>query len=201
MFDRTSRRAALGMGIASMAAVALGRPRIGFAQDMADEEDAMTVIAQDGRFAQWVTLIDAANLEQRTAHPRGAYTAFIPTDDAFEKYPYAVRNILGQNRAPAHSDPFSMENAYRAAFVVRTHVVPGLHPMSEFEGKKVTLTNLAGTAVIIDGTQAGGATVTWEYQGGLLKAGKGTAKISGAPLRANMALIYALDPIEFNTYG
>jgi len=196
-----SRRAALGAGLAGMAAVALGRPRIAMSQDNSNLEDAYTVLQDDGRFTQLLTLIDYANMEQRVAHPRMATTLFAPTDEAFTKYPYAVRNLTASGLSPAQSDPFGMSNIAAVSEVLRTHAVAGLHPPSEFSGRKVTLTNIAGTPIEVDGTDPNNVTVRWSYrQPSAVPVSRASGVIGGTPLQARRALIYPITNITMNTY-
>jgi uncharacterized surface protein with fasciclin (FAS1) repeats len=43
------------------------------------------VLAEDGRFTTFLSLLDSANLDVDLANPAQTYTIFAPTDAAFEK--------------------------------------------------------------------------------------------------------------------
>lgn|GEM_PF-3311668 len=187
-----SRRVALGTGLAGVLAVALGRTRIAAAAtDPLD--DGLTVLSDDGRFAQWVSLIHAGGMD-REAAGRRPYTVFVPTDQAFARYPNGVRELLGQTGA-ASQEPFP--DISRLVVVVRTHTLAGLHPFAEFAGKKTTLKSLDGTPIEVDATTPGSTSIVWSYRGG---SGQATAKLVGEALVASNAIIYPVDQVDFHTY-
>ena len=77
--------------------------------------------------------------------------------------------------------------------LVRAHVAYGLHPLEEFQGKKVTLRSISGTPLEIDGSNPQAITVTWQSVQG--QRGQGT--LQGQPILANNADIYPIDAIMF----
>ncbi len=75
--------------------------------------------------------------------------------------------------------------------LIRSHVVLDLHPLSEFAGRKATVTAVSGSAITVDGTQPGIYTVTWQG----LNGATALARISDTPILASNAIIYAVDSV------
>ena len=192
MNSSQSRRVVLGTGIAGVLAVTLGRTRIAAAA-MEDLEDGLSVMADDGRFTQWLSLIHAGGMD-RMAAGRRPYTVFAPTDQAFVPYQFGVRDLLGETGA-TKDEPFP--DISRLVSILRTHTLRGLHPWAEFEGKKTTITSLAGSPIVVDATTPGKTTVMWSYRGG---NGTATANMLGAPLFASNAIIYPVDQLDIHTF-
>ncbi len=145
--------------------------------------DGLTVMASDPRFRTWVSLIQASGLAPSA---RGAtpYTVFAPTEAAFSRYP-----TLRQDLLPNSNNSFP--DTSTLIRLVRAHVMYGLHPMSEFQGRRVTVRSVAGTPITVDGTAAGPVTVSWSTPG----RGEATAHLTHAPLQASNAAIYPLDDV------
>ncbi len=170
--------APLGLGLAAFLPPA--RPARG--QSTA-QMDGFTVMASDPRFRTWVSLIQASGLAPSA---RGAtpYTVFAPTEAAFSHYP-----TLRQDLLPSSANSFpDTGNLIR---LVRAHVLYGLHPMSEFQGRRVTVRSVAGTPITVDGTASGPVMVSWSTP----NRGEATAHLTQAPLQASNAAIYPLDDV------
>lgn len=62
----------------------------------AAHEDLLAVLRSDGRYTQFVQLVEAAGFD-KTLHGRGPFTVFAPTDEAFAKLPSELRDSLKQD--------------------------------------------------------------------------------------------------------
>jgi uncharacterized surface protein with fasciclin (FAS1) repeats len=112
--------------------------------------DAYTLLASDPRFTVWTQLIDTGGLRAAASSPN-AFTAFVPTDEAFAKHPQVQQMLLAAN-APNARDRDVFPDTSRIVGIVRAHVIRGKHPLSEFQGRKETINSLAGIPLVIDGT-------------------------------------------------
>ena len=142
------RRAALAGGISvalvsltSRFACAQGAPQ---GMQNRSYEDGFAVMASDPRFTSWVNLLQQSGL---APYARGVspYTVFAPTNAAINEYPQ-IREML----APKGSEAFP--DTSQLVTLVRSHVIYGLHPLEEFQGKKVSLQSVSGTPIEVDGT-------------------------------------------------
>ena len=156
--------------------------RISFADENLSGETALSLLASDPRFSDWVQVLEFAGLTQYAETSR--FTAFVPTNAAFAKYPNILNTLLkGRGRAFADSSvPIQF---------IRSHVVLDLHPLSEFAGRKATVTAVSGADITVDGTQTGTYRVTWQGLNGTAAS----AQIADTPLLASNAIIYAVDNV------
>jgi uncharacterized surface protein with fasciclin (FAS1) repeats len=156
--------------------------KLSFADENLSGETALAVMAADPRFSDWVQVLEFAGLTQYAINAQ--FTAFVPTNAAFAKYPNILDTLLkGRGRAFADSTvPVQF---------IRSHVVLDLHPLSEFAGKKATVTAVSGSPITVDGTQSGVYTVTWQG----LNSTSALARISDTPILASNAIIYAVDNV------
>lgn len=157
------------------------------AQQSQSSEDALTVMETDPRFSDWMQILKFSGLSQY-AQSTPQFTAFIPTNAAFDKYPDLLTNLLaGRSRA--------FPETGRQVLFVRSHVILDFHPLSEFSGKTATVTSMAGNPISVDGTNPNLYTVTWSSVNGHTA----TAHISGSPIIASNAIIYPVDSVVLNT--
>lgn len=153
--------------------------------------DAYSVMAADERFTTWVRLIDAGGL-QAFARAPNSYTVLAVTDTGFAKSPQVVQDLLGyQNETGSHNDANVFPDTSKIVRLVRSHVTRGKHYASEVMGKKITVTTVAGTPLIIDGTKMP-VTAAWQSQ---VTHGSLTAVVPDVPLVAINAVIYPIDDI------
>ena len=157
-------------------------PAASFADDNTSSQNALALMTSVPRFSQWVQVLEFAGLTQYAINSN--FTAFVPTNTAFDKYPGIFDTLLkGRGRAfPDSTVPVQF---------IRSHVVLDLHPLSEFSGKKATVTAVSGSPITVDGTQAGLYTVTWESLNGTAAS----ARITDTPLLASNAILYAVDSV------
>jgi uncharacterized surface protein with fasciclin (FAS1) repeats len=178
MFD-LSRRTIFKAG--AMGLMASLPAKISLAADPSSET-ALAMMTADPRFSEWVQVLEFAGLTQYAIDSR--FTAFVPTNTAFSKFPGILDTLLkGRGRAfPDSTVPVQF---------VRSHVVLDLHPLSEFAGKKATVTAVSGNPITVDGTQNGIFTVTWQSLNGTLAS----AQMTDSPLLASNAIIYPVDRV------
>jgi uncharacterized surface protein with fasciclin (FAS1) repeats len=112
--------------------------------------DAYTLSASDPRFTVWTQLVDVGGL-QAAARAPNAFTVFAPTDEAFAKHPQ-VQQMLLAAQAPNARQNVVFPDTSRIVEIVRSHVIRGKHMLSEFQGRKETLTSVSGVQLIVDGT-------------------------------------------------
>jgi uncharacterized surface protein with fasciclin (FAS1) repeats len=175
-----SRRLVVGGAFAG--AALLAPMKMLRARSLVSPLDAWTVIESDPRFSDAVELFKYAGLVDyvRTTN----FTAFLPTNAAFDKVPDVLSKLL-QGR----SRPFP-ETTLTVDFV-RAHAVYDIHPLSEFSGRNVVLRSIAGYPIQIDGTKAGHYTVRWTS----ISSKIGTAQLMDNPVIASNALIYPVDTV------
>lgn len=136
-------------------------------------QNAATAMQSDPNLTRWTHIVGVAGLMQGAA--TNAVTVFAITNEGFEKANAVWRNALRSPGAGGSPKFQKMQN------FVRSQAVFGLHPMSEFAGKTVTLTSIAGTPITIDATNPAMITVTMAYV---------TATMSGRAITTSQAVIY-----------
>lgn len=135
--------------------------------------------------------VDAANRTQVTEmlNGSGIYTVFAPTDSGWGDIPVSLREDLFPANAPA--DPV------RGRAVINAHIVEGLHPLSEFSGRTVTLTTQNGNRIVVDGTDPNRVTVRSTRDGGYgpgsALAFWGASTIARADIPASNGIIHVVD--------
>jgi uncharacterized surface protein with fasciclin (FAS1) repeats len=146
-------------------------------------QNALTIMESDPRFSDWLQVLKFSGLVQY-AQTTPKFTAFVPTNAAFDRYPDTLVDLLrGHNRA--------FPDTTRQVLFVRSHVILDIHPLSEFEGRTATVTSMAGSPISVDGRNSGVYTVTWAS----INGHTGTAHISGNPIIASNAVIYPVDSV------
>jgi uncharacterized surface protein with fasciclin (FAS1) repeats len=176
-----SRRFALQVtAAAAISAVPLSRA---LSQTAPPMQDALSMMTSDARFSDWVQLLEYTGLAQYAAGDQ-PFTAFIPTNKAFSKYPQVLAEVL-RPRTRAFPD-----TTLQVQFV-RSHVVLDIHPLTQVEGAPVALTSIAGNSIVIRPQQAGVYDVRWTSINSMLAS----AIISGSPIRASNAIIYPYDDV------
>jgi uncharacterized surface protein with fasciclin (FAS1) repeats len=176
-----SRRFALQATIgAAFAAVPLSRA---LSQPSSSTADAFSIMNSDPKFSDWVQILKFTGLAQYAASNQ-KFTAFIPTNAAFQKYPAVLWN-LKLSRSKAFPDTTSQ------VMFVRSHVVLDIHPLSELGGKAATLTSIAGTPIMIDVPKPGVYDVTWVS----INSQTASTRIISAPIMASNAIIYPFDDV------
>ena len=177
-----SRRFALQATIgAAFAAVPMSRA---LSQPSPSAADALSIMNSDPRFSTWVQILQFTGLAQDAASGQ-KFTAFIPTNAAFQKYPTVLWN-LKLARSKAFPDTTSQ------VVFVRSHVVLDIHPLSELNGKATTLTSIAGNPIMIDVPQPGVYDVTWVS----INSQTASTRIVSAPIMASNAIIYPFDDVK-----
>ena len=150
------------------------------------EGDALSIMSSDPRFSDWVQVLRYAGLAQY-AQSGPKFTSFVPTNDAFQKYPEILQDVL-RPRNKAFPD-----TTLQVQFV-RSHVILDEHPLSEFAGKKVQLTAISGNPIDIDATQPGVYVVSWSGIPGKIA----TTTITGNPIAATNGIIYPFNEITIS---
>jgi uncharacterized surface protein with fasciclin (FAS1) repeats len=156
------------------------------AQSATSGQDAWSALESDPQFSDAVELFKYAGLVQYVQ--TGRFTAFIPTDQAFDDHPGVLAGLL-RERTRAFPDTTV------AVTFVRSHAVHDLHTLSEVSGKTTTLTSIAGNPIHIDGTSPGKYTVTWVS----VQSEIATAHIVDKPIVTSNALIYPVDTVVLMT--
>ena len=177
-----ARRHMLQASITSCIASQLAKKA--FADTISPGEDALTIMASDSRFTFWVRTLKSSGLAQY-ASSASQFTAFVPTNLAFSKYPDVLAEVLRSNNGLAFPDTTSQ------ATFVRAHIVLGLHPLSDFAGNISTLMSAAGTPITIDGTKPGTYSVTWVS----VDWRAATTQLTDAPIIASNAILYPFDNV------
>ena len=145
-------------------------------------ENAWTAIESDPQFSDAVALFKYAGLTQYVQ--TGHFTAFIPTNAAFNKNPEVLPTLMpGRGRA--------FPDTTAAVTFVRSHAIFDLHPLSEFAGRSEKLTAISGYPISVDGSRSGVYTVTWTS----LQNKTGTAQVVDKPIVTANALIYPVDTV------
>jgi uncharacterized surface protein with fasciclin (FAS1) repeats len=170
------------VGLSNRAASAQGAPQ-GMEMMKRPYEDGFTVMASQSQFSTWVTILQLSGL---AAYARGAtpYTAFVPTETAFDKHPDIRTQLL-----PTAGSTFP--DVTLLISLVRAHVTYGLHPLDGFVGKTVTLKSVAGSPIEVDGTNPQAMTVTWQS----VQGEKAHGALNGQPILASNADIYPIDSV------
>jgi uncharacterized surface protein with fasciclin (FAS1) repeats len=135
-------------------------------------QDAFTVMASRPELSDWLGLVESAGLGG--AAGTKTYTVFALTNEGYDNLNALLKGVLTQQGSNRPVNPQLLQT------VVRTHVILGLHPPSEFAGKIVTLTTAAGDPIKVDGTTAGMLKLTMRYA---------TAHEVGPPIIADNAII------------
>lgn len=168
--DGSKIRASLG---AAVLAGALALPPVARAQQV--EAPLYDLLASEARFQTTTTLFNISGLVERARGPL-TFTIFAPTEAAWADRSGVKGELLAYMSAVGRSDandPFP--DTSRIIRVIRSWTIRGVHPLSEFAGKTVTLTNLDGLPIVIDGT------------GGQLSA-TFTSTVDRQPLKVNVEL-------------
>lgn len=178
-----SRRRLMKGSAAVMAGAAVASSAFAAADSSA--QNALAIMAADPRFSYWVKVLRFAGLQDYAAGGDN-FTAFVPTDAAFQKYPWVLRDVLKPRTRPFPETDVQVE-------FVRSHVILDLRPLSGFAGKKGSVTSIAGSPIMIDGTKTGSFTVTWQG----VEDRQATAMFTDSPIVASNALIYPFDNVSF----
>lgn len=153
------------------------------ADSVSNTEDALTIMEADPRFSDWVQILRFSGLTQY-AQGSDKFTAFIPTNQAFIRYPYVLQTLLmGRTRA--------FPDTTRPVQFVRSHIIQDFHPLSEFSGRMTTVTALSGCPIRIDGSKPGSYSVVWKS----VAYNIGEAKVADTPIVASNAIIYPIDSV------
>ncbi len=146
-------------------------------------KDALTIMEADPRFSDWIQILRFSGLTQY-AQGSEKFTAFIPTNEAFVRYPYVLQTLLmGHTRA--------FPDTTRPVQFVRSHIIQDFHPLSEFTGRTTTVTALSGCPIRIDGSKPGTYSVVWKS----IAYNIGEARVADAPIVTSNAIIYPIDNV------
>ncbi|MCB8882768.1 hypothetical protein ACELLULO517_21160 [Acidisoma cellulosilytica] len=157
-------------------AVAIVTAGLGLAgQGAAQAQNAATAMASNPDLSQWSYIVGQAGLKMAAA--TNPVTVFALTDKGFNDINAVWHGAL---KTPGAS---GSPNYQKMQQLVRSQAILGLHPPSEFDGKKVTLTSVAGTPITVDGTVQGKLTVEMKYA---------TGAVSGMPMVSDQSVIYPI---------
>lgn len=176
-----SRRLALQTGISAAFGAAFCSRAL--AQNSMAAEDALSIMSADPKFSDWVQILRYTGLAQYAAGDE-KFTAFIPTNNAFQKYPEVLNAVL-RSRSRAFPDTTTQVE------FVRSHVILDIHPLSETNGAPTTLTSIAGNPITISEPQSGIYDVSWVS----INQWTATTRIATAPIVASNAIIYAFNDV------
>lgn len=123
-------------------------------------------------------------------------TLFTPTDEAFARLPAEILVPL----SPDASSRSPSQETEKLQALVRIHMLPGVSAPERFIGQRGTVTDLACTELIVDGTASGRILVTTVpvNVGGPAIAGVTSpreAQIVGEPITADNGVIYPIDNV------
>lgn len=135
--------------------------------------DAYSVMAHDGRFRTWTSMINIADL-QGYARGKRPYTIFAPVETSMANIDPELMKEIGPRAAALGADTSQM------TFVVQTHVAFGKIGLSDLSGKVSTLPTVNGKTITVDATRSPAAV---SFAGS-----EGT--IAGPPIVADNAVIY-----------
>jgi uncharacterized surface protein with fasciclin (FAS1) repeats len=147
----------------------------------AHAQNAVTLTATDSSLSQWAHIVQLAGLTQ--AGQTNTVTVFAITNKGFETVNQAYSNAL---KSPGRT---GSPNFQRMQALVRTQAVFGLHPMSDFKFKTVTLTSVAGTPIVVDGSNPAKITIKTKYI---------TGTVGDQPLSSSQAVIYPVTVVHVN---
>ena len=105
-----------------------------------DNGDILDIADSAASFSIFVSLVKAAGLVETLRRP-GPFTVFLPHDEAFA--------IFSKSALESYYDP---RNHDALVALLTHHVSVGLLPLSALRGKVLTVANLSGEAITIDGT-------------------------------------------------
>lgn len=155
---------------------------------VAPTRDLMTVLASDSTFDRFVDATNRVNADDMLRGP-GIFTVFAPTSSGWGDIPISTRDALFPAIGPADS--------VRGRALINAHVVEGRHPLSEFTGKKTTLTTVNGNRILVDGTDPSRVTVVSEGGGGYSAGGArlayGSSTITRADIEAVNGIIHVVN--------
>ncbi len=151
-------------------------PRSAFAAD-----DALTVMENDPKFKTWVRIINAAGLEGYPREEGTSHTIFAPVEASFANISADSLKAILPTAIDGGAD--TSETVY----VVRSHVVDGLHPRSEFKNGIITLKSLNGFPIIVDANNPDKILIKFQTSSGYL---------SGQVIQSSNALIYPVTLTE-----
>jgi uncharacterized surface protein with fasciclin (FAS1) repeats len=155
---------------------------------------AYAILSSQPQFATTTTMITITGMVDR-ANGASPFTMFAPTETAWADRSGVKDTLLRFLQTTGNRGTDVFPDTGRIIRVIRSWTVPGRHPSSEFAGKTVTLTNLNGDSVTVNGTQSGQlgvsfrSTVTHE---GL----DATCKLP--EINATNAVIYACDTVSIS---
>ena len=144
-------------------------------------QNAVTLTNSDSSLTQWAHIVQVAGLTQAGA--TNTVTVFAITNQGFDSVNKAYSNAL---TSPGAS---GSPNFQRMQALVKSQAVFGLHPMSDFTEKMVTLTSAAGTPITVDASNPAHITIKTKYISGT---------ITGQPLVSSQAVIYPVDVDHVN---
>ena len=191
--SQISRRNLMTAGSGLTLAGLIGLVRPAWAQQgMTYAGDGYSYMAANPRLTTWTQLIDAGGLQGYARSD--VYTVFPAADSAFAQFPGMVKDLLGyQYTTGSHNAADAFPDTSKIVKLIRTHALNGKHYPNEVMGKKVTVTSLAGTPILVDGTDPTAVKVTWT------SAANGqsmTAALVNEPVTCTNAVIYVVDTIE-----
>jgi hypothetical protein len=132
-------------------------------------------MASNPDLTEWTYIVQQAGLA--TAAATNTVTVFALTNKGFDQINAVWHGAL---KSPGASGSPKFQ---RMQQLVRSQAVLGLHPPSEFSGKTVTFTSVAGTPITVDGTVSGKLTIKTAHM---------TGEVNGTPMTSNQSVIYSI---------
>ncbi len=156
-------------------------------QTAAPGRTVTTVLSADSDLTRFVTAVRRTSFDEALSGS-GPYTVFAPTNSGWGSIPLSVREAALPENGPIDS--------VRARALVGAHIVEGRHSLSEFSGKKTTLTTVNGNRIIVDGTDTSKVTVVSDgggYSAGGSVALWGSSTIARADIVAANGIVHVVD--------
>lgn len=168
-------------GLGSAACLAF---KASWADSTSSSPNALAVMNAQPEFSYWVKILNYSGLSA-FAEDTPKFTAFIPTNAAVSKYPSVLNEILAGSGGKAFPDTTPQ------TLFVRSHIIRGLHPLSEFSDKTAVVITAAGGSLTIDGSMPGSFELMWVS----VDMRVATAHVQDKPFIASNALIYPIDSV------
>lgn len=105
-----------------------------------EDGDILDIAGSIASFGIFVSLVKAAGLVETLRRP-GPFTVFLPHDEAF--------GVFSKAALDSYYDP---RNHDALVALLTHHISVGLLPLSALRGKVLTVANLSGDQIAIDGT-------------------------------------------------
>ncbi len=177
------RRSATRLGAAAILTAAFAGTRLASADEPIP--DALEAMQRDGRFGKWLDLIDHTGLARYMTGESGrsiSFTMFAPTDAALAPY----KDLLADLKL---NTPFP--DTWRVNRLVRDYTLPGLHPLSDWNGKTVLLNGFDGNPVQLNAKNPNSPQIIL-----LVGSMKSKNEIDRKAISAKNAIVFPLSAVD-----